>query len=435
MNAPETHESSSTMPHPRLTRTRFLGLAVMALLVTSGCDSEAPASPDTRSGSTVKRDLPDDAALKATLDEVLDYTYDRRLNPTQHAAWQIMHGLLAYPGNFKIEVNGEMINALDWILGGGNLNGWTMHPTSHGLEAVLEPGTKSGQGHEDQWLAILAQCDLPAETPLKIGTRTFQIGDLVKQAKWDLRNNMEASWTVIGLNAYVALDETWEAADGQQWSLEKVVDMEASQEIDSSACGGTHRLIGLSMALNRYVAEVGPDEPRTGAWKKAEDLIDDAIKKAKMHQQPDGSFSTTYFVRPASSPDLALRVNTTGHMLEFLVLALPEEQFHEDWVTRAVVQLCDCFNKTRTMDLDCGSLYHAAHALQLYRLRRFGQRENLASDSLAPQQDVGQESEGSAESDAVQDTEPPAEPDAGQDTETSPEPDAGQDTPPAVVKD
>ena len=40
----------------------------------------------------------------------------------------------------------------------------------------------------------------------------------------------------------------------------------------------------------------------------------------KPRERPDGTFSTNYWIRPSTAPDTALRLNTTGHTLEFLCL-------------------------------------------------------------------------------------------------------------------
>ncbi|NIP87241.1 MAG: ADP-ribosylation factor-directed GTPase activating protein isoform b, partial [Planctomycetales bacterium] len=97
-----------------------------------------------------------------------------------------------------------------------------------------------------------------------------------------------------------------------------------------------------------------------------------AIEMARAFQQEDGTFSTEYFAGARTVPGLALRLDTTGHTLEFLALALEEDQLAEPWVVRAVVALCQLFQRLQDVDLDCGPLYHATHGLLEYRERRFG---------------------------------------------------------------
>ncbi len=91
--------------------------------------------------------------------------------------------------------------------------------------------------------------------------------------------------------------------------------MEAKQDLNESACGGTHRMYGLAVALARYRAAGGQlTDNLDGAWELAAQKIKDAIAAAKACQQPDGSLSTMYFARPATSPArLDVRISTTGH--------------------------------------------------------------------------------------------------------------------------
>ena len=107
---------------------------------------------------------------------------------------------------------------------------------------------------------------------------------------------------MIGLTLYVPTDAKWIANDGKEWSIERLVSIEAEQELDMSACGETHWLIGMSMALNQHLAQCGEV---LGSWHRTDEKITKAIELAKKYQHPDGSLSTKYFQRPSSSHDLA----------------------------------------------------------------------------------------------------------------------------------
>ncbi len=61
-------------------------------------------------------------------------------------------------------------------------------------------------------------------------------------------------------------------------------------------------------------------------------------------------------------------------MLEFVTLAVDAQRLDEPWIRRAAENLCDLFRMTRDVPLECGALYHAAHALVLYRTRVYGPR-------------------------------------------------------------
>ena len=51
---------------------------------------------------------------------------------------------------------------------------------------------------------------------------------------------------------------------------------------------------------------------------------------------------------------------------------LPKNELASEPMRRALTFMCRLFRKTRDQDLECGALYHAAHALAIYRDRRWG---------------------------------------------------------------
>ncbi|MEQ8786665.1 MAG: ADP-ribosylation factor-directed GTPase activating protein isoform b [Pirellulaceae bacterium] len=360
-------------------------LTMLALMV--GCEPTTRTSDPPQVSIT---DLPSEEELGEQLDDVLDFTYEiRHLTLQDHAAWQILHGALAYKRNFLVDKpDGTRVSAVDHILSGGRVRGFDTEIGSqldpdkdeYGLRILMDPGSKAGQGHHDQWLAVLAQSELPPDQTIRASGQDFTMADIVRQVQFDMPRNTdrEYSWTLIGLTSYLPTDTRWTAFDGGTWSIEGLVESEALHPLGDGACGGSHRLIGLCMALNRHLAQGGKIE---GPWKQAEQRIQQGIQKAREFQNPDGSFSTNYFARPGRSPDLAQNLGTTGHTLEFLTLACTDEQLKEPWVERAVLNLCDLFRKTKSIPLECGALYHATHGLMLYRHRVYG--EEFLPSSLA----------------------------------------------------
>jgi hypothetical protein len=351
-------------------------LVLLGLIV--GCGKSVP--------ETVKIDLPSDDQLRDRLDKAIEFTYaNRHLNTKDQAAWQIVHGALVYGRDFQIYHDGKLVKALDYLLAGGALRGWTMRKGDHGLEAIVEAGSSTGQGHEDQWLGYLSQCGLTPDESIVVGGETYKVRDLITQAQWDIYDGMEATWTLMAFSAYLPQDAEWTAKDGTGWNIERMVRMETAQDLEASACGGTHRMYGLAVALKRYLANGGKLDDAQGTWAKCQQKINDAVAAAKEFQQPDGSFSTNYFARPATSPEISKRIGSTGHALEFLMVTLNDQELEQPWVTRAVLHLLDCFEKTQKFDLECGALYHAAHGLDLYRTRRFGPRKAISpSEAVGP---------------------------------------------------
>ncbi len=355
--------------------SRYLPLLLLLVLpFCASCQKQTATGAPKFSAA----ELPTDDELRQTLDAALRFTYTQRhLNLDQHAAWQILHGALPFGMHYKVYNGDTEVGAVQWVLDGNHMTGWTVRHGQpnlphgrQGLKMVLESGSKTGQGHEDQWLAVLAQCELPLDQKVIFQGDEYIMEDILQQSMWDVYPDKECSWTAIALAKYLKdIDTEWKASDGRTWTLEKIVAMEADQNLNQSACGGTHRLIGMTMALKRYRSE---GRELTGGWAAADEAIRRAIDTARRFQQPDGSLSTNYFARPGTSADLALRINTSGHTLEFLALALDDNELKAPWVTHAVVALCNLFEITKSVNLECGSLYHATHGLIEYYERRFG---------------------------------------------------------------
>lgn len=359
----------------------------LALALTAGCRPtlEQPPEPTAVTTGEASADVTAPNALCVALDEVLDFTYrERELSVETNAAWQVLHGVLAFQREFLITHQGQSVPAVDYLLNGGEMRGWTVeivtNPSSgkRGLRAALELGSQAGQGHADQWLANMVQAGVSMEQPVKVGADAVTMQEWVAQSQWDAPRNLdrEYSWTLIALNRCLPTDTTWTASDGQPWSIQRLVEEEASQDLTDSACGGTHRAIALASALKRRRTEGGSID---GAWLAAEEVVKEAIARAREYQNRDGSFSTRFFERPGTSPDLAMNLGCTGHTLEFLSIALPDEALNEPWMQRAVLYLCDVFRATRKVPLECGALYHATHGLVLYRQRVFGPRTYAVS--------------------------------------------------------
>ena len=108
---------------------------------------------------------------------------------------------------------------------------------------------------------------------------------------------------------------------------------------------------------------------------------------ARQYQNPDGTFSTAYFRGWGDAADPQLRVSTTGHTLEWLALALADDELRQPWVRNAAGALADALDRLRNEPIDAGPLYHACHGLLIYRTRVYGEPPAGCSRPLTPAAD------------------------------------------------
>jgi hypothetical protein len=368
-------------------------VAAAVLATTIGCGGSGESTPNATGPTPVSSSptaadaaaLPTDEEILKQIDDALEYTYDHRrlsVGPSANdqAAWQILHGALAFKREFLVNDGTSDVSAVDYILAGRKMKGMDLRrgdlldeaTKRYGIATVIAED-KMGQGHQDQWLGYLSDCRLPLDEKIIVEGQEQTIADYIDQAKLDVSKNAtrEYSWTLMALTAYYPTDYKWKAADGNEYSIEKLVEIELEHNLESSACGGTHRMTALTMAFNRHVAA---GRPVTGVWKKLEERIAECVEKSRQFQNSDGSLSSNYFNRPGKSADLAVCMGSAGHVVEFIATALDKEKLQQPWVKRAVLDMCKTFRRTKPVDVECGALFHAAHGLVLYREKVFGPR-------------------------------------------------------------
>jgi hypothetical protein len=365
---------------------RLSAALLVLLLGASGCDRNAStagsASASSGKAAAASDAIPGDDELRRAIDDVLDYTFERRrLDIKDQAAWQIIHGALAFKRAFLVRADGQDVSAVDYVLKGGQMPGWNLargdlldeKTQRFGVRAVYEPGTKTGQGHYDQWMGYLSDAGLKLDEQIVVEGKTHTIEDYIVQIERDVPrvSNREFTWTLMALTAFRPTSYEWTASDGQKWSIEKLLEIELEYDIDESPCGGTHRMYALAIARNRHLAGGGKLE---GIWKRVDDKIRQEVERAKAAQNADGSLSAHYFQRPGTAPDITEWMASSGHTFEFLAEALDKKQLEEPWMKRAAAKLCAQFKKTQPIDVECAKLFHAAHGLVLYREKVYGAR-------------------------------------------------------------
>ena len=309
-------------------------------------------------------------ALRNKVRRALAMYETRRLNTREHSPWEVMHALIAYGVRTEIHrggPGGPNVNAIGWLCWDGRCAGDTLLSLSRdGIEGRIGPGL---QGHPGQFMAMLAQSRVKLDYAMRVGGRSFTVADLVEAEKLDCRPGTELTFKLIGLAHYLDHNETWTSRDGQQWSIPRLIEEEIRQPIRGAACGGTHRLFGLSYS---YISRASRGEPIDGEYLRAQGYIADYHRYTfGTLQNSDGSFSTEWFTRPGARSDLDRRLQTSGHILEWLAFSVPDEMLDGPNMVRAVDYLSGILLDHSSRQWSIGPLGHAVHALAMYDERAF----------------------------------------------------------------
>lgn len=362
------------MSHARKLVGLALGTVVSACIVVSCAPisdpATAPSSPT--SPGVLRPQAKSDRLIRERVFAAIDNARSRDLLTT-HGFWTVFHGILGLGLNVTLQnpETGQRVNALDYIASGGTVRGLEFIPTKFGLD-VRDVRTGAlqfvAQGHQDQFIAEMAQWGIPADKKFVVNGREYTYMDFVRHAQMRAKvtSNQELSWAIVVIGQYLGTDLTWTNGDGEKLSYEDIVRYELNQSVETAACGGTHRLFGLTWAYYHHLRNGGKT---TGVWQDVVKHTRKYQKLAKQYQNPDGSFSTSHFRDRGDAPDIKVRISSSGHILEWLALSLSDQELHETWVQEAVNALALMFLDVQDQDVDGGAMYHAVHGLLLYYAR------------------------------------------------------------------
>lgn len=293
---------------------------------------------------------------------------------TTNGFWTVFHGILGLGPGVKLlnPETGERVNAVDYIASGGKLRGLYFIDTDHGLDVETAKEIGVSQGHQDQFVCEMGQWGCPADREFIVRGKKHTFMDFVNhsQMRASLTKNQELSWAIALLAQYKGVDmPPWTNELGEKLTLEEMIQYEADASVEQAACGGTHRLFGLTWAYHLHLMHDGKTE---GVWKQIAEREAKYQALAKKYQNADGSFSTNYFREPGDVADKSARISTTGHILEWLALSLSDEEIKKEWVERAASALSLTILDLQDQSIDGGALYHAVHGLQIYHARVYG---------------------------------------------------------------
>lgn len=344
-------------------------------------ERDTPAEVNDSTVALAERNLsPEMAAMRDRIDRTLQYYYERPESVAERSVWGVMHALIAYGVDTEVIAGDRKVNAIGWVCYNGPCKGQRLFYLDKGqLTPRQGPGV---QGHHGQFLAMLAQSRVKRDFPIRVEGKDFTVDDLIEFEKRTCYSKTELTFKLIALAHYLPSDATWKNDRGENWSIQKLIQEEMAQPIVGAACGGTHRLTGISYAVNKRTTR---EEEFTGEWLRARIYEDSYHNYLLKLRNPDHSFSTQWFAGRGDSGGDERKLETTGHMAEWMVYSLPQEQLADVRVVQTVNFLNELLWRNRNNELKIGPKGHALHALVMYQERMFGAQPGQRSPKLAKQ--------------------------------------------------
>jgi hypothetical protein len=244
------------------------------------------------------------------------------------------------------------------------------------------------QSQPSQFLATLAFARVQANYPLRAENSVRTVADLIESEKLSCRSGSDMSLKLIGL-AYYAEDATWKNDLDEEWSVERIVREELNRTVSNSPDGNLNRLLGLAYANYRHEKR---NLPMEGQFARAEKYLNEFHKFAMNVQNADGSWGYFLSARGANK-DPQAELRSTGYVVQWLALSLPEEQLGDARVTAAVNNIVQGLNSQRNRSSlpnlpsrEINAVARALHALVIYddRFYKNAEEDKPAVEKPAP---------------------------------------------------
>ena len=291
----------------------------------------------------------------------LDHYINFPESTSVRSPWAVMHALLPFGGDYEMVHGNQRVNAIGWMCHNGTCRTQRIFtPTRNGFVPNVGGGV---QGHAGQFMAILAQCGVPLDYPIQVGNQKYKVEDLVRYEMATCREKSELTFKLIGLSYYLDSNKQWRSNDGKVWSIPKLISEELAQPIKGAACGGTHRLMGYSFAVKQRAIQGLPID---GQYARADKFVKDYVEYAWKLQNADGSFSTSWLEGRGDEQNEERKVQTTGHILEWLLFTLPDAELNTPKVQKSVDFLLTKIYDKKEYKWPIGPRGHATRAVSLY---------------------------------------------------------------------
>jgi hypothetical protein len=314
-------------------------------------------------------------ALRDQVRQQLTAAQKQTFNTRQNSATEILSVCLAFGCDSEVSSegsDGRRINGIACLCYNYPCQGFEL------LGSYKKyPAARIGYGYQEhpgEFLAMLAMSRVAGSYSIHVGRQTYKVADLVEAEKLACRSGSDMSLKLIGLAHYVTEPE-WKNDLGETWSIERMVDDELDQPTATASDGGLNRLLGVSYAVARR-AKTG--RPLEGAYKRAQKYVAQCQEYALQQQNGDGTWGPYFLAARTAGTESLSDLRSTGYVLEWLALSLPDEKLTDPHIVSAVESILRLVGSQRyqwnTPSLstqEIVSLQHALHALVIYDQRAF----------------------------------------------------------------
>jgi len=325
----------------------------------------AAAQPPAEAKPQPKKELsPEMAALRDRVRRTTGAVYHQPFNTRDNNVSDIIQFCRAFGCQSEIcdgGPSGPKVNGITCLC-------WNL-PCGGGSPLLVCEGhlaARIGYGYQEvpaQLAAVLALARVPAEYPVRVAERVGTVADLVESEKLACRAGEDLSWRLIALAQYVS-EPTWKNAQGEQWSVERMVREELKRLVGQVPQTEATPLLALSWTLDRRTRH---NLPLDGDFLTAKKYVADCRDYVLASQNSDGSWGR------ASARDPASALAATAGLLEWLVLSLPKKQLEEPKIVQAVgyvdgllAMQVNQVNLSALGSRDLAAAMAAAHALYAY---------------------------------------------------------------------
>jgi hypothetical protein len=287
---------------------------------------------------------------------------------TSNTPWQIAHGIQAFGRDFSLREleTGHRLNAVDYLLDGVHYRNQVVPEPIIGLVAGKLRVRSEGQpmrvqDHPGQLLFILSQARVPENQQITLASgERFTVKDLVKSEAENADRAEDLSWLVPALHHYLYF---LPSSHQGKFDVEPLVRRMYQAGVNWDVCYGNHSLFALASVLRQRRER---NLPIAGVWRECDRLLQKHVDLARQFQNADGSFAPSWSYSQSPVEPLERLVDVSGHVLAWLVYAVPSDRLQSPWLVRAVRFLANALPEAARLGLSYKAISHGAHGMRLY---------------------------------------------------------------------